>query len=557
MKFALALAALLALASASPLEDRQSLAAGTCANPANARPFYRLYNRAVVDHFYTLSASEAQSATNLGYRREGISSYIFPTSQRGTVPLYRLYSPSANDHFYTTSAAERNSAIGLGYNSEGVAGYIYPNANCGGVPFYRLYSPSGRDHFYTTSAAERDSACNPMYHYPFVLEASLVALGLNFFHGHQRHPCIVHESIQQTMKFALALTALLTVVSAAPLSDLQAPLAPDACSNLAIAFPFYRLYNSATLDHFYTLNANEAQSATNLGYSREGTSSHIFLHQQFGTVPLYRLYSPGVNDHFYTTSAAERNSAIGLGYNSEGVAGYIYPNANCGGVPFYRLYSPSGRDHFYTTSAAERDSACNPMYHYPFVLEASLVALGLNFFHGHQRHPCIVHESIQQTMKFALALTALLTVVSAAPLSDLQAPLAPDACSNLAIAFPFYRLYNSATLDHFYTLNANEAQSATNLGYSREGTSSHIFLHQQFGTVPLYRLYSPGVNDHFYTTSAAERDSAVGLGYNSEGVAGLYSASARDHFYTTSAAERDSAVRLGYASEGVAGYVYP
>ncbi|KAG6891438.1 hypothetical protein C0992_006697 [Termitomyces sp. T32_za158] len=165
--FASALAAFVAAApldgDAHELEARQSFVPGNCGNPANARPFYRLYNSAAVDHFYTLSANEAQAATGLGYRREGISSYIFPNRAQGTVPLYRLYSASATDHFYTTSAAERTSAIGLGYTPEGIAGYIYPNNDCGGVPLYRLYSASGTDHFYTTSAAERNSAIRGGY----------------------------------------------------------------------------------------------------------------------------------------------------------------------------------------------------------------------------------------------------------------------------------------------------------------------------------------------------------------------------------------------------------
>ncbi|KAG6832856.1 hypothetical protein H0H87_012788 [Tephrocybe sp. NHM501043] len=157
----------------SELEARQNFGVGTilsrivnlpnflrvqnrCGRRIRARPFYRFYNNAAVDHFYTLNRGEGASAS--GYNFEGVSSFIFPTRQPGTVPFFRLYSPQATDHFYTTSVSERNSAIGQGYNSEGIAGFIYPNNNCGGVPFYRLYSPSGRDHFYTTSISERSSA---------------------------------------------------------------------------------------------------------------------------------------------------------------------------------------------------------------------------------------------------------------------------------------------------------------------------------------------------------------------------------------------------------------
>ncbi|KAG6891436.1 hypothetical protein C0992_006695 [Termitomyces sp. T32_za158] len=142
----------------SALEARQHW--GRCVNRQRATPFYRLYNPQIIDHFYTTSNNEANRAAARGYTREGISSEIFRTQQRGTVPFYRLYSASATDHFYTTSASEANSAVqNLGYMSQGIAGYIYPNGNCRDtVPLYRLYSASGTDHFYTTSAAERASA---------------------------------------------------------------------------------------------------------------------------------------------------------------------------------------------------------------------------------------------------------------------------------------------------------------------------------------------------------------------------------------------------------------
>ncbi|KAG6832858.1 hypothetical protein H0H87_012790 [Tephrocybe sp. NHM501043] len=140
----------------SELEARQNFGnPGRCGSRRRARPFYRLFNSAAVDHFYTLNTSELSAA---GYTFEGVSSFIFPTRQPGTVPFFRLYSPQATDHFYTTDPRERISAIRLGYRPEGIAGFIYPNNNCGGVPFFRLYSPSGKDHFYTTSRSERRSA---------------------------------------------------------------------------------------------------------------------------------------------------------------------------------------------------------------------------------------------------------------------------------------------------------------------------------------------------------------------------------------------------------------
>ncbi|KAG6891434.1 hypothetical protein C0992_006693 [Termitomyces sp. T32_za158] len=161
------------------------------------------------------------------------------------------------------------------------------------------------------------------------------------------------------MKFSLLLaTALLSVASALPteVDDSLEARQFVQCGNPDDTVPFYRLYNSQVVDHFYTTDAQEANNAVaRYGYTAEGISSYIFPSQESGTTPFYRLYSPTAMDHFYTTSASEANSASqNLGYNYEGIAGYIYPNRGCRGtVPFYRLYSPSGMDHFYTTSASE------------------------------------------------------------------------------------------------------------------------------------------------------------------------------------------------------------
>jgi hypothetical protein len=43
----------------------------------------------------------------------------------GTVPLFRLLDPKTGDHFYTISASERQSALSSGWRDEGVTGYVY------------------------------------------------------------------------------------------------------------------------------------------------------------------------------------------------------------------------------------------------------------------------------------------------------------------------------------------------------------------------------------------------------------------------------------------------
>jgi hypothetical protein len=61
------------------------------------------------------------AVTELGYADEETTGFIFPTQELHTVPLYRLYNTAIVDHFYTTNAAERdNAAQNLGYTNEGI-----------------------------------------------------------------------------------------------------------------------------------------------------------------------------------------------------------------------------------------------------------------------------------------------------------------------------------------------------------------------------------------------------------------------------------------------------
>jgi len=98
-------------------------------------------------------------------------------------------------------------------------------------------------------------------------------------------------------------------------------------------------------------------------YNREQNAARVFTTQELSTVPFYRLFNLAVWDHFYTTSAADRDNAISNGgYVSEGIAAYIYTNPDCGGEPLFRLFNPATGDHFYTMSAGERDFAVSGGY---------------------------------------------------------------------------------------------------------------------------------------------------------------------------------------------------
>jgi aqualysin 1 len=84
--------------------------------------------------------------------------------------------------------------------------------------------------------------------------------------------------------------------------------------------PLYRCYRWDIHDHFLSM------AAACEGAENQGLQGHIATLQLSGTVPLYRLRRWGDGNTFYTMSAEEAESAIFLySYVHEGVAGYVYP----------------------------------------------------------------------------------------------------------------------------------------------------------------------------------------------------------------------------------------
>ncbi|KAJ8503199.1 hypothetical protein ONZ45_g11084 [Pleurotus djamor] len=129
---------------------------------------------------------------------------------------------------------------------------------------------------------------------------------------------------------------------------------PIPTSQCPPSIPFYRAFQPAVANHFYTTNQGEMDFATTWhGYQREVDAGRIFASEASGTVPLYRLWNAAVNDHFYITDAMIKDNAIRQGYRDEGIAGYVLKSASCGSVPLHMLYSGAQKDHFYTTSEAE------------------------------------------------------------------------------------------------------------------------------------------------------------------------------------------------------------
>jgi hypothetical protein len=141
-------------------------------------PLYRLIAPNTSLHFYTIDEAEKNALIKYkGFELEGVTGWVYPKPEPGTVPLYRLVLNIPNigtDHFYTIHADQKNGAITqFGFIDEGIACYVSLAQAAGTLPLYRLYKPDppsndsgeftayipgSHDHFYTASEDEKFSA---------------------------------------------------------------------------------------------------------------------------------------------------------------------------------------------------------------------------------------------------------------------------------------------------------------------------------------------------------------------------------------------------------------
>jgi hypothetical protein len=131
--------------------------------PQSTTGWYRLYNPATGEHFYTVDYQEAFALRDAGtFRLEGVEGKVFQVEFVDSVALYRLYNPTTNRHFYTTSIVELDIVTKQGFYLEGVQGFLTftslsPDGSEMG-PLYRLYNVITNDHFYTKSFDEAMAA---------------------------------------------------------------------------------------------------------------------------------------------------------------------------------------------------------------------------------------------------------------------------------------------------------------------------------------------------------------------------------------------------------------
>lgn len=115
-------------------------------------PVYRLYNQWTGEHLFTMSESERDALSAIGWTQEGVAWQVVATDDQ---PVYRMYNPWSGDHLYTQSFWEYDGLAAQGWQREGVAWYV---SSEGGTTVYRLYNQwlTAGTHLYTTDQAEYD-----------------------------------------------------------------------------------------------------------------------------------------------------------------------------------------------------------------------------------------------------------------------------------------------------------------------------------------------------------------------------------------------------------------
>ena len=143
----------------------------------------------------------------------------------------------------------------------------------------------------------------------------------------------------------------------------------DDPAGLAPVANMYRLYaDNLTYEHLYTTDLNEYNvlgagynPTTHVGWLQEGVGYKLLgnaglYNGEFG-IPLFRLYNTATRQHHWTTDSNEAATlAAWTDWNYEGIVGYVLPSATSatGVTPLYRLWD-NGALHLWTTDANEKN----------------------------------------------------------------------------------------------------------------------------------------------------------------------------------------------------------
>lgn len=133
---------------------------------------------------------------------------------------------------------------------------------------------------------------------------------------------------------------------------------PEPITEATPSVSVYRMLNTVTGTHFYTISAPERDTIlkTLPTYRYEGVAFKAFdvgIPEQ--TVSVYRFFNTATGTHFYTASGTERDATTKLSaYTYEGIAYLASATAEGGLDPLYRFFNQNTGAHFYTASEAER-----------------------------------------------------------------------------------------------------------------------------------------------------------------------------------------------------------
>ena len=110
-----------------------------------------------------------------------------------------------------------------------------------------------------------------------------------------------------------------------------------------------RVYNPNSGRHHLTINRDEIDFLTNLGWRYEGIAFTANISGD-DSLAVYRLYNPYSGEHFFTWSVSEKEELIYRGWKDEGICWYSDSKMS---VPIFRFYNPNAGDHHFTMNQNE------------------------------------------------------------------------------------------------------------------------------------------------------------------------------------------------------------
>ena len=211
----------------------------------------------------------------------------------------------------------------------------------------------------------------------------------------------------------------------------------------------YRLYFPVTKEHLYTTDLNEYNVLGTQGWQQEGADASVFNGPAsvsgMATVPFWRLYYTTNMTHFWTTDRNEYLTLMtgyGGAFTGEGADEFLLPGQIGRDIPVYRLLFNGGGPpiHFWTTDPHEDSVLCSagggwtsegiPGYLYPpgTVTPSAIPAVQSSLapaVHDHSDRP--------KAMRF----TGTVTIGAVVNAASLQAgPIAAGEAIRLLGSFP-------------------------------------------------------------------------------------------------------------------------